>query len=148
LPNPGNYTNCPTLETTQNAQTWKLHRLPNPGNYTDCPTLETTQTVQTPKLHRLPKPGNYTDCPILETTPAAQPWKLHRLPNPGNYTDCLNLGPAKINFYRKYHSEVQREKLEIITLNATFEVLAVVLLKIQAFWDEALYPWASGSCCF
>jgi hypothetical protein len=38
--------------------------------------------------------------------------------------------------------------LEIITLNATLEVLAVVLLKIQAFWDEALYQWASGSCCF
>jgi len=38
--------------------------------------------------------------------------------------------------------------LEIITLYARFDVLAVVLLKIQAFWDEALYHWASGSYCF
>jgi hypothetical protein len=75
-------------------------------------------------------------------------WKLHWLSHHGYYTDCLTLGPAEVCVYRKYHSELQREKLEIITLTATFEVLAVVLLKIRAFWDEEPCQWASGSCCF
>ena len=95
LPNSGNYTDCPTLETTPTARRWKLHQLPNPGNYTDCPTLETPQTAQPWKLHWLPNPRNYIDCPTLETTLTAQPWKLHRLPEPGY---CWNLFLQEIPF--------------------------------------------------
>jgi hypothetical protein len=77
---------------------WKQHRLPHPGNYTNRLTRKTTQTAQPWKLHTPPDPENYTDCPILKTT--------------------QTLGPAEVYFYRKFHSEVQKEKFEIITLYA------------------------------
>jgi hypothetical protein len=95
LTDPGNYTDCPTLETTQTAWPWKLHRLPYHGNYTDCPTLETTQTTLPWKLHRLPYPANYPDYPTLETTQTARSWKLHRLPDPGS---CWSLFLQEIPF--------------------------------------------------